>query len=116
MASVSPTCSPVSVRRAAAVICSWAATGPAVPYNARTSAPPVANAAVGAVAGLRAIAYSWMPVDPVVRGTIEGGVGQPRALSHVRELMPVVAAALLASEVGEVGEVGGGIRSSHGGG
>ena len=84
-----------------------------MPSNARVPVVPVASTAVGAGAGPRAIAHPRMPVDPVVRGAVEGGMGQPRALSHVRELVSMVAVALLAPEVGEVGR---GIRPANGGG
>ena len=89
--SVSATSSPVSPRCGTDVIRSRAAAGLVVPSNARAPAVPVASAAVGAGAGPRAIAPSRMPVDPDVRGAVEGGVSQPRALPHVRELVSMVA-------------------------
>ena len=74
-----------------------------VPSPARAPAVPVVSAAVGAGADRRAIFNSRVSMDPVIRGAGGGGVGQPRALSHVQGLVSLVAVALLAPEVGEVG-------------
>ena len=94
----------VSARRAAAATTICAAAGPVIPSNARVPAVPVASAEVGAATGPIPIAHAWVPVDPVVRTAVEGGVGHSRILSHVGELMTMVAGSLLATEVGEVGE------------
>ena len=111
LTSVSTTSSSVSPRCGTAVIRSRAAAGPTVPFNARAPAVPVASATVGAGAGPRSITHARVPVDPVVRGAGGGGVGQPSALSHVRGLVSLVAVALLAPEVGEIGA---GIRPADG--
>ena len=53
----------------------------------RAPVVPVTNAMVGAELGRRLLTNSRVPVDPVVGGAIEVGVAQPRALSHVWELV-----------------------------
>ena len=73
---------PVSAKRAAAVICSWAAAEPAVavgrvPSNARAPAVPVVSAAEGAAAGPSAIDNSRVSVSRLSERGLKGAWASP---------------------------------------